>query len=1056
MNLANITREDVPKATTDPPTREMLLTIEAWMQSDFLCRNYILDRLENNLYDIYSSYKTAKEVWEMLEKKYKTKDAGAKKFVIGKFLKYNMADTKTVIKQVEKIQVLIHELHAEGCAISEQFQVGSIIEKLPPSWRDFKVYLKHKRREMTMEDLILRLRVEEDHRKGDSVDGARANVIESEPSTKQKFQKFKGKKMSKLKQKGKDFKKIKGSCWVCGKAGHKAQECRHRKDQTVTRTNQAHVHEFDDNFVAVVIETNMVSNVKGWWIDTGATRHICGDKNLFSEYKHMDDGEKLYMGNSSASNVEGKGNVLLKFTSGKVVTLTDVLLVPEIRKNLVSGPILCKKGFKLVFESDMFILTKAGMYVGKGYLTEGLFKLNVLVTNTMNNNKNTSVYIVDSFVLWHARLGHVNNRSIYRMVNLNLLPKFDVNIHNKCETCTESKFARQSFKSVQERSNELLSLIHSDLCDFKAIPSRGGKNYFITFIDDYSKYCYVYLLHSKDEALNSFKTYKAEVENQLEKKIKVIRSDRGGEYESATFSDFCAQYGIVHQTTAPYTPEQNGVAERKNRTLREMINSMLNSSGLPHNLWGEALLTANFILNRIPFKNSNKSPYEVWKGRLPSYKMIKIWGCLAKVIIPLPKRTKLSPKTIDCVFIGFANASAAYRFLVYKSEVHDIHVNTILESIDAEFFEDVLPYKESPMSTMYKRTRDEQSTPKVQEQHTEPRKGSRIKKPKNFGPDFISFMTIGEPQTYKEAMTSPEALSWKEAINSEVESILQNHTWELVDIPPGSKPIGCKWIFKRKLKADGSVDKYKARLVAKGYRQKEGIDYFDTYSPVSRITSIRTLIAIASLNDMEIHQMDVKTAFLNGELDEEIYMEQLEGFVVQGQENKVCKLVKSLYGLKQAPKQWHEKFDHTMLSHGFKINECDKCVYIKTYANSCVFVCLYVDDMLIMGTSKDVIMSTKKLLSSIFDMKDLGLADVILGIQIKRNNEGYILTQSHYVEKILNKYDQSNCKVAVTPFDANCKLKKNIGDAVSQLQYSQVIGSLMYLMNATRPDIAIQ
>ena len=294
--------------------------------------------------------------------------------MIGKFLKYNMVDTKTVIKQVEEIQVLIHEFHAEACAISEQFQVGSIIEKLPPSWRDFKVYLKHKRREMSMEDLILRLQVEEDHRKGDSVDGARANVIESEPSTKKKFHKFKGKKITKLnKPKGRDFKKIKGSCWVCGKPRHKAQECRHHKDQNVTRTNQAHMHEVDDNLVVVVTETNLVSNVKGWWIDTGVTRHICGDNNLFSEYKQIDDGEKLYMGNSSASNVEGKRNVMLKFTSGKVVTLTDVLHVPEIRKNLVSGPIPSKKGFKLVFESDRFILTKAGMYVGKGYLAEGLF-----------------------------------------------------------------------------------------------------------------------------------------------------------------------------------------------------------------------------------------------------------------------------------------------------------------------------------------------------------------------------------------------------------------------------------------------------------------------------------------------------------------------------------------------------------------------------------------------------------------------------------------------------------------------------------------------------------
>ena len=157
MNLANIVKENVPKPDKEPLSKESLMTIEAWTQSDFLCRNYILNRLENNLYDIYSSYKTAKQVWEMLEKKYKTEDAGAKKFVIGKFLKYNMVDSKAVVKQVEELQVIIHELHSEGCSINDQFQVGSIIEKLPPSWNDFKIYLKHKRREMSMEDLILRL-----------------------------------------------------------------------------------------------------------------------------------------------------------------------------------------------------------------------------------------------------------------------------------------------------------------------------------------------------------------------------------------------------------------------------------------------------------------------------------------------------------------------------------------------------------------------------------------------------------------------------------------------------------------------------------------------------------------------------------------------------------------------------------------------------------------------------------------------------------------------------------------------------------------------------------
>ena len=166
----------------------------------------------------------------------------------------------------------------------------------------------------------------------------------------------------------------------------------------------------------------------------------------------------------------------------------------------------------------------------------------------------------------------------------------------------------------------------------------------------------------------------------------------------------------------------------------------------------------------------------------------------------------------------------------------------------------------------------------------------------------MTYMLKAEPQTYKEVISSSEGLLWKEAIKSEIDSIMQNHTWELVDLPLGSKPLGSKWIFKRKMKADGTIEKYKARLVIKGYKQKEGLDYFDTYSPVTRITSIRMILAIAALRNLEVHQMDVKTAFLNGDLEEEIYMEQPEGCIVLGQEKKVCKLVKSSCGLKQTPK----------------------------------------------------------------------------------------------------------------------------------------------------------
>ncbi|KAL2223705.1 UNVERIFIED_CONTAM: Retrovirus-related Pol polyprotein from transposon TNT 1-94, partial [Sesamum indicum] len=207
------------------------------------------------------------------------------------------------------------------------------------------------------------------------------------------------------------------------------------------------------------------------------------------------------------------------------------------------------------------------------------------------------------------------------------------------------------------------------------------------------------------------------------------------------------------------------------------------------------------------------------------------------------------------------------------------------------------------------------SSNQTHEESDEPRRRARIVK--DFGSDFVTYNIEDDPITFKDAMASLEAKQWKEAVKSEMDSIVSNGTWVLVDLLPGCTTIGCKWIFKRKLKPDGTIDKFKARLVAKGFKQKDGIDYFDTYSPVARLTTIRILIALASGYNLPIHQMDVKTAFLYGELEEEIYMDQPERFVAHGNEHKVCKLVKSLYGLKQAPKQWHEKFDKTILAFGF-------------------------------------------------------------------------------------------------------------------------------------------
>ncbi|RVW59251.1 Retrovirus-related Pol polyprotein from transposon TNT 1-94 [Vitis vinifera] len=510
----------------------------------------------------------------------------------------------------------------------------------------------------------------------------------------------------------------------------------------------------------------------------------------------------------------------------------------------------------------------------------------------------------------------------------------------------------------------------------------------------------------------------------------------------------------------------------KSKMIKKPFHSVERSSNLL-DLVHSDLCELNGMLtrggNRIPMKKNEISPYELWKGRKPNIGYFKVWGCLAYCKKTNPNKTKLGPRAIKCAFVGYASNSKAYRLL-------DLESNVIIESREVEFFENLLSDSNSQVPISIGESLEETPS-KVVEQPIVPRKSQRARKEKVLGSDEIDSQRISfylvegnrediirkipivlqieeDPKTYKEVMASRDVAFWKEAINDEMDSIMSNQTWELVDLPPGSKPIGCKWVFRRKYHTDGMIQTFKARLVAKGFKQREGIDYFDTYAPVARTTSIRILFALASIHNLFVHQMDVKTAFLNEDLNEEVYMEQPEGFVLPGNENKVCKLVKSLYGLKQAPKQWHEKFDHAILSNGFRHNNADKCLYSKTCDDYMVIVCLYVDDMLILSDDMRGIIETKRFLSSTFKMKDLGEVDTILGIKVKRNSGGYALNQTHYIEKVVSKFSHLKIKDANTPFDSSIKLEKNDGRSVAQLEYASAIGSLMYAAQCTRADIS--
>ncbi|GKE01644.1 zinc finger, CCHC-type containing protein [Tanacetum coccineum] len=482
-----------------------------------------------------------------------------------------------------------------------------------------------------------------------------------------------------------------------------------------------------------------------------------------------------------------------------------------------------------------------------------------------------------------------------------------------------NKITKKLFQNVK-RETEVLELSHSDLCDLHATPSLGNRKYFVTFIDDALRFCYVYLLHLKDEALDKFKVFKTEVELQQGSLIKRYRTDRGG---------------------------------------------------LSQGFWGEAMLTA-FI-------------------RLPDLKL-KILG----------------ERGIECIFVGYAEQSKAFKFYVIEPN-DSVAINLIIELRDAIFDEHMFSSIPRPSQrSLVKGTKDsggsvvsERVTDKiVQQSKPEPRKSKRHRTPKDFGPEFQLYLIEG---------TRDEVFDqYSYCFNVEDDPKTFDETM---------KPLGCTWIFKRKLNVDGTVEKFKARLVIQGFKQKSGIDYFDTYAPVARISTIRLLIAMTSIHSLIIHQMDVKTAFLNGELEEE--------------------------------------FDEGVLSNGYLLNQANKCVYSKFDASGKgVIICLYVDDMLIFGTNQARVNLTKEFLSSRFSIKDMGEAYVILGIRIKHESNGIAISQSHYIEKVLKKFNYSNCTLVSTPLDTCEKLMPNRGLVVSQLEYSRVIACLMYAKTCTRPDIA--
>ena len=792
------------------------------------------------------------------------------------------------------------------------------------------------------------------------------------------------------------------------------------------------------------------------------------------------------MGNDGSCKIAGIGDIHLHSSTGCQLILKNVRHVPDVRLNLISTGKLDDEGYANQFNGGKWKLTKGNLVIAKGTKVSTLY-----IMKAKLSNEEVNATVESSSDLWHKRLGHMSEKGLQRLVNQQLLPDVKGVSLKTCTHCLVGKQHRVAFhKLPPSRKSSPLELIHTDVCHM-GDRSVGSALYFVTFIDDFSRKVWSFCLKSKDQVLDIFKDFHVKVERETGRQLKCIRADNGGEYRGP-FEAYCRNQGIRLEKSVPKTPQHNGVAERMNRTITERIRCMLSHAKLPKPFWGEAMRTAIHLINLSPsIPLDGDIPERVWIGKDVSYKHLRVFGCRAFVHVPKDERSKLDKKAKQCIFLGYGHEEFGYR-------LWDPADRKLIRSRDVVFLEDQtiedIKKDEKSISTPevpvnldpppHPANHDEHGgveaeqgnnddvpvtepvAPPVPSPQPEFRRSTRERRPSTRynTQEYVMLTDGGEPETYEEAINDGKQEEWLKAMQEEMKSLHDNHTYDLVKLPKGKRALKNKWVYKLKVEENSSKPRYKARLVVKGFNQRKGIDFEEIFSPVVKMSSIRVVLGLAASLNLEIQQLDVKTAFLHGDLEEEIYMEQPEGFKAKGKEHLVCQLKKSLYGLKQASRQWYKKFDSFMANHGYCRTTADHCVFVKKFGDGdFIILLLYVDDMLIVGHDEIKIARLKKELSKSFAMKDLGPAKQILGMRITRDRQNgkLWLSQERYVEKVLERFNMSNAKAVSTPLAGHFKLStkqcpNNEKDKkeMEKVPYSSAVGSLMYAMVCTRPDIA--
>ncbi|GJU31232.1 putative ribonuclease H-like domain-containing protein [Tanacetum coccineum] len=879
-------------------------------------------------------------------------------------------------------------------------------------------------------------------------------------------------------------------------------------------------------------------------IDSGC--YLAHVKKQILSYKIMEKLMTDLLPLDGNSRITGKG----KISTGKL-DFEDVYFVKELKFNLFSVSQMCdKKNSVLFIDTECVVLSPDFKLLDENHVLlrvprkDNMYSVDL--KNIVPSGGLTCLFAkatLDESNLWHRRLGHINFKTMNKLVRGNLvrgLPSKIFENNHTCVACQKGKQHKASCKTKTVSSiSQPLQMLHMDLFGPTFVKSLMKKMYCLVVTDDYSRFSWVFFLASKDKTSKILITFITGIENLIDLKVKVIRCDNGTEFKNKVMNQFCEMKGIKREFSVARTPQQNSVVERKNRTLIEAARTMLADSKLPTTFWAEAVNTACYVQNKVlVIKPHNKTPYELFLGRKPALSFMRPFGCPITILNILDHLGKFNGKADEGFFIGYSTNSKAYRVFNSRTRIveENLHVKFSEETpnitgngpnwlFDIDALTNSMNYKpvvagnqlmvmqvqkhvmmqnskDSPGITGFKpwgrrkwkdaedprndgsgksTLRDKDSeVPSTKEPRINQEKDDCINNTNNintasdgnstnnvnavsltvhaFGSEMMmkmfaieayrnldSFMPVSPITTTRIHKDHPLTKYGRlEFITSNKKNDKEfEETWS----------SDTKWVYKNKKDERGIVIKNKARLVAQGYTQEEGIDYDEVFAPVARIEAIRLFLAYASFKDFVVYQMDVKSAFLYGKIEEEVYVCQPPGFEDPDFPDRVYKVEKALYGLHQAPRAWYETLSTYLLDNGFQRGKIDKTLFIRRDKGDILLVQVYVDDIIFGSTKKSLCTKFEKMMHKKFQMSSMGELTFFLGLQVKQKEDGIFISQDKYVTEILKKFGFSDVKTASTPMETHKPLLKDAdGEDVDEHLYRSMIGSLMYL-TSSRPDI---